>query len=485
MQEAVHQFPRGLYIGNTWRSAISGEAFPVLNPATGESLGEVPSGGPEECNEAIAEAATAFGPWSELSGRQRSHYLHRAYQLLRKHRQELAWLVTLEEGKPWAEAEAEVVSAAAFVGWYAEEAKRINGTVVESYDARRRVWVTAQPLGVVVAVTPWNFPADMVTKKVAPALAAGCTVVLKPSEKAPLAAMAIVELFRQAGLPKGVLNLIVGNPTLLGETIFDNPLVRKVTLTGSTQTGKWFTERSGRHLIRLALELGGTAPYIVCQDAQLDAAVTGITLAKYRNAGQVCAAPNAVFVHDSVYASYIAQLRAAALDVTVGPGWSSTTTMGPLINEVALERVQGLVDEAVLDGGKVLTGGTPLTLESWRRGQYYPPTLISDCDSTMRVVQEEIFGPVIPIVPYEDEDALVMKLNRMRGGLGAYVWTENLRRAFKMAESLDCGIVGVNDPLPAAIESPFGGRKESGMGREGGLWGLNEFMDLKTISLKL
>lgn len=470
---------QGLWIGGVRVAAGDGASFAVRNPATGEVIAEVARAGAAETRAAIDAAAAAQAGWAALSGNERAKLLTRAYERVKRNIADLARLLSAEQGKPLRESEKEVVSTGAFIRFYAEEARRIYGDVIPSPDTQKRVFVLRQPVGVVGVLTPFNFPVGMFGRKVPAALAAGCAVVCKPAEETSLTTLALAELFADAGLPAGTLNVVCGDAPAIATALIEDARVRVVSFTGSVAVGQALAEQGGHALKRMILELGGVAPYVVCADADLPRAVNGLIVAKFRNAGQVCAAPQRVFVHKEVASAFREALVEATRHLRLGPGLDETSDVGPLINERAVQKVQELIDEALGQGARILCGGQR------QRGLFYEPTVLDAVPETARLAQEEAFGPVIALSEFTDEQAVIAEVNRSPYGLGAYVFTRDIARAFQLAEGIEAGIVGVNDPLPATVEGPFGGVKRSGQGLEGGRYGVSEFLTTKQVSLRL
>lgn len=473
---------KSMFINGEWLEAEGGDTLRVLNPATGEEVGVVSYGDARDAKQAIEGAHQAFNGWSRLTARERSKYLYLLYELIRSHRDELAGIISAEMGKPLREAKGEVLGAADNFMWYAEEAKRVYGETIPSSVPNKRIMVNRQPVGVVGAITPWNFPVNMVARKIAPALAAGCTVVLKPAESTPLSAVRLFELMEQAGFPKGVVNLVIGNPESVGKELIDNPKVRKITFTGSTRVGKLLMEGAARSMKRISLELGGHAPFIVFADADLDAAVEGLFESKFRNSGQMCICTNRLYVHESIVDTFSEKLIERLKKAKVGDGRNKGTEIGPLINEHALEKVLRHIQNAQDKGARLLYGGKGLTEGEYSKGFYCEPTVITDVTKEMDIAVEETFGPVVPIIPFADEAEVIGMANDTPYGLAAYVYTQNNSRCFRMAEELEYGIVGINDGSPTQTQAPFGGWKESGIGREGGHHGLEAFLETKFVS---
>ena len=454
--------------------------FEVINPATSAVLDRANDAGPDEARQAVEQSVAAFEGWKAKTAFERSTVLRKWFELIVKDEDTLARMMTQEMGKPITESRGEVRYAAAFVEWYAEEARRAYGDIVPSHAANKRLFAMRQPVGPVYAVTPWNFPAAMVTRKVAPALAAGCTVVLKPAEQSPLTAIRLGELWRQAGGPAGVFQVLTtSDPVAVSEVFFADARVRKLTFTGSTEVGIKLYEKAARTVKRVSLELGGHAPFIICEDADIPAAVQQVMASKFRNAGQTCVCANRIYVHDTVQAAFTDRMADAVRNLRVGDPMSDQTQVGPLVDRQGLDKVASHVDDAIGKGANAVVGGKR------RDGLFFDPTLLTGVTKGMRILEEETFGPVAPIVGYSNEAEIIRAANATPYGLAAYLWTKDLGRAFRIAEQLDYGIVGVNDGLPAAPHAPFGGVKFSGIGREGGPWGLDEYLDVKYVSITL
>ncbi|MGJ7921209.1 NAD-dependent succinate-semialdehyde dehydrogenase [Neobacillus sp. LXY-4] len=475
----VDQKVNGIYIGGEWLDAHS--TRPVQNPATLEKLTEVSYGGYDEANRAVAAAKSAFPEWSTKTARERSTFLYKAYQKMMEKKEVLARTLTLEQGKPLSEAMVEIESAASYLLWYAEEANRVYGELIPSSKANKRLLVVPQAIGVIAAITPWNFPASMVTRKLGPALAAGCTVVLKPASQTPLTAIEIVKVFEEIGLPQGVLNLVTGDAKAIGDAWTENPDVKLITFTGSTEIGRQLMQKSAQHIKKLSLELGGHAPILVLNDADIDLAVDLTIASKYRNCGQTCICTNRVYVQNDIADEFISKLSAKVGEMTIGNGLESKTTVGPLIDQSALEKVKEHVQDAVLKGASIARGGREWTGDL--EGYFYEPTILVQVNKEMKVMQEETFGPVLPVDTFDTEEEAIRLANHDQYGLAAYVITESTNRAFKMMEALEYGIIGINDVFPGAAEAPFGGMKESGLGKEGGKEGILEFVEMKYVSL--
>lgn len=469
---------RSAFINNEWKEADSGKTFVVTNPATGEELARVADCGAEETRRAIAAAEAALPDWRTKTATARAGILRKWYELILEHADDLGLLLTLEQGKPVPEARGEIRYGATFIEWFAEEGKRAYGDVIPPHMPGMRLLVVKQPVGVVAAITPWNFPNAMITRKVAPALAAGCTVVLKPSEETPLSALALAELALRAGFPPGVLNIVTGmDAPTIGKVLTDSPVVRKVSFTGSTEVGKLLMRQSADTVKKISLELGGNAPFIVFDDADLDAAVEGAIVAKYRNAGQTCVCANRIFAQEGIYEAFLEKFTAAVQKQKVGAGTEHGVNIGPLINQEALEKVQRLVGNATQKGARVLAGGQAM------EGTFYQPTVLADVNPGMDIMHEEIFGPVAPVTRFSDEKEVVRLANDTPYGLAAYFYGRDIGRVFRVAEALEYGMVGVNTGLVATTVAPFGGIKESGIGREGSRYGLDDFLETKYICI--
>lgn len=471
---------RQAYIDGAWVGADSGKSFPVTNPADGSLIAEVPDMGRAEAKRAIAAAEAAWPAWAALTAKQRAAILRKWFDLMMQHQDDLAALMVLEQGKPLAEAKGEVAYGASFVEWFAEEAKRIYGDVIPGHAPDKRIVVLKQPVGVVAAITPWNFPIAMITRKCAPALAAGCPVVIKPAEDTPLCALALARLAEEAGMPKGVLNIVTSSQgPEVGLELTTNPTVRKVSFTGSTEVGKILMRQSADTLKKLSLELGGNAPFIVFDDADLDAAVAGAMISKYRNTGQTCVCTNRFFVQDGIYDAFAAKLVEATKKLKTGPGFDDGVSQGPLINQDALDKVERLVADAKAKGAKVLLGGG----RDQHGGTFYQPSVIGDATMSMEASQEEIFGPVAMLYRFKDEAEAIRLANDTPYGLAAYFYSRDIARVWRVAEKLQYGMVGINEGLISTAEAPFGGVKESGMGREGSKYGIDSFIEIKYLCL--
>lgn len=465
-----------MYINGQWVGKDL-EQIDVVNPATNELIATVPKGGAEEAKLAVDAAAAAFKEWSKKTAEERSNYLFQWYELIKEEREAIGELMTKEQGKPLQEAIGEVDYANGFISWYAEEGKRIYGDIVPASHENKRIFVHKQPVGVIAAITPWNFPAAMITRKIAPALAAGCTAVIKPATQTPLTAFKLAELADQAGIPKGVINIITGSSGAIGKAWNEDSRVRKLTFTGSTEVGKVLMKDAADTMKKISLELGGHAPLIVMDDADLDKAVAGTVASKFRNAGQTCVCTNRVYVHESIKEAFEEKLIEAVSKLKVGNGLEEGTDIGPLIDQNAVDKVEEQVRDAVEKGGKIVYGGEV------KEGLYFTPTVLSEATDDMVCMYEETFGPLLPVTTFKDEEEVIERANNSPYGLAAYVFTENISRAIRISEALEYGIVGLNDGVPSTPQAPFGGFKESGLGREGGSYGIEEFLETKYISL--
>jgi succinate-semialdehyde dehydrogenase / glutarate-semialdehyde dehydrogenase len=471
-------FRQACYIDGAW-VAVSGAAIDVDNPATGEIVGSVPKLGRGETRNAIDAAARAFPAWRKKTGKERAAIMRRWFDLMMANQADLALLMTTEQGKPLAESRGEVAYAASFLEWFGEEAKRVYGDTIPGHQPDKRIVVTKEPVGVVACITPWNFPLAMIPRKAGPAIAAGCTVVLKPASQTPFSALALAELAGRAGVPKGVLNIVTGSATDIGAELTSNPVVRKLSFTGSTETGKLLMAQCASTVKKLSLELGGNAPFIVFDDADLDAAVEGAILSKYRNTGQTCVCANRLLVQDSVYDAFAKKLADAVKKLTPGRGTESGVSQGPLIDDKAVEKVESHIADATSKGAKVLTGGARHALG----GRFFEPTILTDVTPAMAVAREETFGPVAPLFRFRDEAEAVALANDTEFGLAAYFYGRDIARIWRVAEALEYGIVGINTGLISTEVAPFGGVKESGLGREGSKYGIEEFLEIKYLCL--
>jgi succinate-semialdehyde dehydrogenase / glutarate-semialdehyde dehydrogenase len=475
----------GLFINNTWQAAHTGATFAVTNPATGDVLTTVPDAGVAETRAAIEAASAALPGWAATPAPARAELLRRVAALMIERREHLATIMTLEQGKPLTESRGEITYAASFLTWFAGEAERVYGQIIPASVGNKRLLVLRQPVGVAVMITPWNFPAAMLTRKLGPALAAGCTTICKPAEQTPLSALELGALFVEAGFPPGVVNIVTClNPIPFSETVFADERVRKVSFTGSTEVGKLLIAKSAPTVKHISLELGGNAPFIVFDDADLLPAVRGAVASKFRNAGQTCVCANRIFVHKRIYDQFAAAFTEEVGKLKVGNGLLPDTLIGPLIDLPAREKVERHIADALAQGAQVRLGG-----QAWDGGNgartFWQPTVLTDASASMMVAQEETFGPVAPLIPFEDEDAVVAQANATQYGLAAYFYTRDVSRVFRVAERLEYGIIGANDSLPSTAQAPFGGVKHSGLGREGGSVGIHEYLEVKYVSLGL
>lgn len=470
-------FKTGYLVNGEWRQAD--ETFDVLNPATGDVIAKVAKAGKKEAQAAIAAASNAFPAWREKTAKERSTLLYRWFELINENKSWLARLMTLEQGKPLKEAEGEVDYAASFIQWFAEEAKRANGEIIPPVKPGSRILATREPIGVVAAITPWNFPMAMLTRKLGPALAAGCTGVIKPANNTPLCAFALLALAKKAGIPDGVLNAVAGNTSEISDAIMESHEVRKISFTGSTAVGKTLVRNAAETMKKVSMELGGNAPYIVFDDADIDAAVKGALANKFRNAGQVCVSVNRFFIQDGVYDRFVTQLAEAVKQLKVGNGLEEGVVVGPLIEKAGVDKVREHVDDAVAKGAKVLAGGKAHDLG----GNFWQPTVLADVTDDMKLAQEETFGPLAACFRFTTEDEVIQRANDTPYGLAAYFYTQNLQRVFRVSSRLESGMIGVNECAVSTELGPFGGVKESGLGREGSVLGLEEYLEVKTLHI--
>ncbi|OLN21567.1 succinate-semialdehyde dehydrogenase (NADP(+)) [Domibacillus antri] len=472
----------------SWRMYVNGEwvnteeQIEVVNPATLEVIATVPKAGKKEAAEAVDAASAALPGWKAKTAAERGALLMNWFRLIDEQKEEIGRIMTTEQGKPLAEAIGEVSYANSFISWYAEEGKRIYGEMVPAAASNKRIFVSKEPVGVVAAITPWNFPAAMMTRKVGPALAAGCTVVVKPAELTPLTAFKLVELAEEAGIPKGVINVITGDAAAIGETWMADSRVRKISFTGSTKVGKLLMKQAADTMKKVSLELGGHAPFIVTENADLNKAVTGLMGSKYRNAGQTCVCANRIFVHESVEAEFVEKLKKAVGELSVGNGLNEGVEIGPLINEAAVQKVKNQLDDAISKGASVEIGGEAISGE---KGYFITPAVLTNVTDDMTCMIEETFGPLAPVTTYKTVEEVIKRANNSPYGLAGYVYSENISEAIAISEGLEYGIIGLNDGLPSVAQAPFGGMKESGLGREGGHWGIEEYLEVKYISLGL
>lgn len=473
-----------MYIGGKWVDAKDKKTVSVINPGTLDELATIPYGGKNEAIAAVDHASKAFKEWKRTTAYERANYMQRFYELIIQHKEELGKLMTKEQGKPLYEAIGEVVYAANFIQWYAEEAKRVYGEIIPASARNKRIFVYKQPVGVIAAITPWNFPAAMITRKIGPALAAGCTCIIKPATQTPLTAIRLVELAEKAGFPAGVINIVTGNSAEIADALLEDPRVAKVTFTGSTEIGKLIMRKSAETVKKISLELGGHAPVLVFEDADINLAVKQTILTKFRNMGQTCICANRVYVHESIREEFEKRFAEETSQLKVGYGLEDGVSIGPMIDENAVKKVEQHVQDALNKGAKILTGGKIRTIEH-HFGHYYEPTVLSGVTEDMLIMNEETFGPVAPIIGFSTDEEAVHMANNTRFGLAAYMFTKNIDRAICVSEDLEYGIVGLNDGGPSVAQAPFGGFKESGIGREGGHYGMDEYLEVKFVSLGL
>ena len=467
------------YVNGAWADADGGQTINVSNPATGEHIGTVPLMGAAETRRAIEAANAAWPAWRKKTAKERASVLRRWHDLILENADDLALIMTTEQGKPLPEAKGEVQFGASFIEWFAEEGKRVSGDTLQSPWPDRRLVITKEPIGVCAAITPWNFPAAMITRKVGPALAAGCPMVLKPAEATPFSALALAVLAERAGVPAGVFSIVTGAPKDIGGEMTSNPIVRKLTFTGSTQVGRLLAEQCAPTIKKLSLELGGNAPFIVFDDADLDAAVEGAIASKYRNAGQTCVCANRLYVQDSVYEAFAEKLVAAVAKLKVGNGIEAGVTQGPLIDGKAVAKVEEHVADALGKGGRLLAGGKRHALGNG----FFEPTIIADVTNDMRVATEETFGPLAPLFRFKTDDEVIALANNTEFGLAAYFYSRDIGRIWRVAEGLETGMVGVNTGLISNEIAPFGGVKQSGLGREGSTYGIEDYLVIKYICM--
>ncbi|WPP46899.1 NADP-dependent succinate-semialdehyde dehydrogenase [Pseudomonas sp. AN-1] len=472
-------FRQQAFIDGQWLDADDGRTIAVDNPADGERLGQVPRMGASETRRAIEAADRALPAWRALTAKERAGKLRRWYELMLENQEDLARLMTLEQGKPLAEARGEILYAASFLEWFAEEAKRVYGDSIPGHQPDKRLLVLKQPIGVTAAITPWNFPSAMITRKAGPALAAGCTMVLKPASQTPFSALALAELASRAGIPAGVFSVVTGSAAEVGAELTGNPLVRKLTFTGSTEIGRQLMAECAKDIKKVSLELGGNAPFIVFDDGDLDAAVEGALASKYRNAGQTCVCANRLYVQDGVYDAFAEKLRAAVARLKVGNGLEAGVTTGPLIDDKAVAKVREHIDDALGKGARLLVGGTSLG------GNFFEPTILVDVPAGAKVAREETFGPLAPLFRFKDEAEVIAMSNDTEFGLAAYFYARDLGRVFRVAEALEYGIVGINTGIISTEVAPFGGMKASGLGREGSKYGIEDYLEIKYLCLAI
>lgn len=477
-------FKEDAFINGQWIASRSGDTFSVNNPATGKIIAQVTNLGVAEAELAIKAAENAFNSWKSKTGKERASVMRKWFDLIIQNTADLATLMTLEQGKPLAEAMGEVVYGASFIEWFAEEAKRVSGSIPSTTWSDKRLIVLKQAIGVCVAITPWNFPTAMITRKIAPAMAAGCTIVIKPAELTPLSALALAELASRAGIPDGVINILTADSDqsiAIGKVLCSSPTVRHLSFTGSTEVGRILMAQCAPTVKKLALELGGHAPFIVFEDADIDAAVSGAVASKYRNSGQTCVCANRFYIHRKVQDIFVGKFAKAIQKIKVGNGMEDGITQGPLIELAALEKVERHVADALAKGAKLITGGKRSSLGE----TFYEPTILANVSSDMLITYEETFGPVAPIIPFENDDEVIKLANNSQYGLASYFYSRDIGRIWKVAEALDYGIVGVNTGVVSNEVAPFGGIKQSGLGREGSVYGMDEYLELKYVCLGL
>ena len=475
-----------LYVDGKWAPAADLGVFEVTDPATGAVIGQASDAGAAEAKQAIAAATAAFGPWSRRTAYERAEFLYRAHAIMTARADELAELMTREQGKPLRAARNEVSYGADFLLWYAEEAKRVYGTTIPASRGDQRLTVLRQPVGVVAGITPWNYPVSMITRKVAPAAAAGCTIIVKPAEQTPLCAVEMFRIFDEAGFPPGVVNLLTtSRPAAVAEPLLASRAVRKLTFTGSTEVGMMLAARAAATMKRVSLELGGHAPFIVFEDADIARAAKGAAMVKFLNTGQACISPNRIYVHQSRIDEFLKVFVARVRAMKAGSGFNADVSIGPLIDDQAMVKMERQVSDATGKGATVLAGGRRLTDNELARGRFYAPTVLASVTPEMDIYHEETFGPVAPVIAFDSEDAVIAAANATTYGLASYVYTTSIARATRVSEALEFGIVGVNDINPTAAAAPFGGIKYSGLGREGGAAGIDEYLDTKLVGISL
>jgi len=479
LQKISHFMREANLIDGKWVDADSGETINVTNPATGERIGTVPKSGRVETRRAIEAADRAFQSFRKTTALERSKLLRKLHDALMNNQETLAQILTLEQGKSLAEARGEIAASAAYILWFAEEARRTYGDIVPSPWADRRILVTKEPVGVIAAITPWNFPSSMLARKIGPAIAAGCTSVVKPASQTPFSGLAWGVLCQEAGFPPGVVNIVTGSASDIGDELCENPTIRKITFTGSTEVGKILITKAAATIKKVSMELGGNAPFLVFDDADLDRAVEGAMTAKFRNSGQTCVCTNRFFVQSGIYDRFVERLTQACVALKVGSGLEEGVQQGPLIDEKAVEKVEEFIADAKSKGGRIVAGGTRHELG----GTFFRPTVIAEATPQMRFMKEEIFGPIAPVFRFETEDEAIALANDTEYGLACYFYTSDLARAFRVSEGLEYGMVGVNEGLITTPEAPFGGVKESGLGREGGHQGIEDYFDMKYICI--
>ncbi len=464
------------FIGGEWKDAASGKTFDVVNPARGDVIATVPDLSREEVKDAIAIADTARHDWAKRTGKDRAGVLRKWFDLMMQHQEDLAIIMTAEQGKPLAESRGEIAYGAGFVEWFGEEAKRVYGETIPGHQPDKRITVIRQPIGVAAGITPWNFPTAMIARKVAPALAVGCSFIVRPASQTPLSALAMAKLAEEAGVPKGVFSVVTSDAASeIGKEFCENPVVRKLTFTGSTEVGRILLRQAADQVMKCSMELGGNAPFIVFDDADLDAAVEGAIACKFRNNGQTCVCANRIYVQKGVYDAFAEKLKVAVEKLTIGDGLTEGTDLGPLIEPAAVDKVKDHLADALSKGGKLLTGGEAL------EGQFFQPTIVTQATQDMKVATEETFGPFAPLFMFEDEDDVIAKANDTIFGLASYFYANDLSRVVKVQEALEYGIVGVNTGIISTEVAPFGGVKQSGLGREGSHHGIDDYLEMKYI----
>lgn len=472
-------FRQHCYIDGRWADADGKATIEVTNPATSDRLGTVPRLSKDEVSTAIDAADRAFPLWKARTAKQRASILRRWFDLCMEHQEDLAQILTLEQGKPLQEARGEIAYGASFIEWFGEEAKRIYGDVIPAHANDRRIVVTKEPVGVVAAITPWNFPNAMITRKAAAAMAAGCTVVVKPASSTPYSALALAELAERAGVPRGVLNVVTGSSDVVGSELTGNPRVRKLSFTGSTEVGKILLGECAKTVKKASMELGGNAPFIIFEDADLDQAVAGVMASKFRNTGQTCVCANRIFVHDRIYDDFADRLASAVSALTVGSGLEENVALGPLINPAAVEKVEQHIEDAKAKGASVYLGGKRHELQ----GNFFQPTILTNVSPDSMLMHDETFGPVAPLLRFSDEDDVIRQANDTTLGLASYFYTRDVGRVWRVAEALESGIVGINEGIISSELAPFGGVKESGIGREGSRYGIDDYIEIKYLCM--
>ncbi len=472
-------FRQQAYVDGKWLDADSGSTSNVTNPATNEVIGTIPKMGAAETRRAIEAANQALPAWRALTAKERSAKIRRWYELMLENQEDLARLMTIEQGKPLAESRGEIATAASYLEWFAEEGKRIYGDTIPGHQADKRLLVIKQPIGVTAAITPWNFPSAMITRKAGPALAAGCTMVLKPASQTPYSALALAELAERAGIPAGVFSVVTGSAGDIGSELTSNPTVRKLTFTGSTDIGRKLIAECAHDVKKVSMELGGNAPFIVFEDADLDKAVEGALISKFRNNGQTCVCANRIYVHDAVYDLFAEKLQAKVAALTIGNGLENNITTGPLIDEKAIAKVKEHIEDAVSKGAKVISGGKLI------EGNFFQPTILTDVPQSALVVRDETFGPLAPLIRFSNDEEVVAQANDTEFGLASYFYTQDVSRIFRVGEALEYGMVGVNTGLITTEVAPFGGVKASGLGREGSKYGIEDYLEIKYMCISV